>query len=194
MNTRKLIKFTNLEKKIIRSSLKINNTKVSYKNKDEKIDRQKNINKLSEVLDEKYSKKIEESIYNFSKEYTEDNDTPFLLESVYSDKFSEIFNLLINEKSAYLIDAIKTDKIDISKIAMMRPDELNPDKYEKINKKKEIEEHKKSNQATSSVYKCPKCKERKSVITQKQTRSADEPATLYIECKSCGYTTIHDDS
>jgi len=77
---------------------------------------------------------------------------------------------------------------------MMRPDELNPDKYEKINKKKEIEEHKKSNQATSSVYKCTKCKERKSVITQKQTRSADEPATLYIECKSCGYTTIHDDS
>jgi len=204
MNTRKLIKITNLEKKIIRSSLEINKInynslnvyrkEVSYKNKDEKIDRQKNINKLSEVLDEKYSKKIEESIYNFSKEYTEDNETPFLLESVYSDKFNEIFNLLINQKSVYLIDAIKTDKIDSSKIAMMRPDELNPDKYEKINKKKEIEEHKKSNQATSSVFKCPKCKERKSVITQKQTRSADEPATLYIECKSCGYTTIHDDS
>lgn len=197
MNTRKLTKFTNLDKKIIRT-LEINKInykpEVSYKNKDEKIDRQKNINKLSEVLDEKYSKKIEESIYNFSKEYTEDNDTPFLLESVYSDKFNEIFNLLINEKSVYLIEAIKTDKIDSSKIATMRPDELNPDKYEKINKKKEIEEHKKSNQATSSVFKCPKCKERKSVITQKQTRSADEPATLYIECKSCGYTTIHDDS
>jgi len=144
MNTRKLIKSTNLEKKLIRSSLDINyNTlgiygnKVSYKNKDEKIDRQKNINKLSELLNEKYSKKIEESIYNFSKEYTEDNDTPFLLESVYSDKFNEIYNILINEKSAFLIDAIKSDKLDSSKIAMMRPDELNPDKYEKINKKKE---------------------------------------------------------
>ena len=52
---------------------------------------------------------------------------------------------------------------------------------------------KKNNQNTSSAFKCPKCKERNSVITQKQTRQADEPATLYIECKSCGYTTIVDD-
>lgn len=157
------------------------------------MDRQKNIKKISELLDEKYAKKIEESVYNFSKEYTEDNETPFLLESVYSDKFNEIINLLINKKSAFLIQAIKSNKIDASKIANMRPDELNPDKYDKILKKKELEEFKKTNQATSSIYKCPKCKERKSTITQKQTRSADEPATLYIECKSCGYTTILDD-
>lgn len=157
------------------------------------MDRQKNIKKISELLDEKYAKKIEESVYNFSKEYTEDNETPFLLESVYSDKFNEIINLLINKKSAFLIQAIKTNKIDASKIANMRPDELNPDKYDKILKKKELEDFKKNNQATSSIYKCPKCKERKSTITQKQTRSADEPATLYIECKSCGYTTILDD-
>ena len=157
------------------------------------MDRQKNIKKFSELLDEKYAKKIEESVYAFSKEYTEDNETPFLLESVYSDKFNEIYNLLINKKSSFLIQAIKSNKIDPLKIAMMRPDELNPDKYEKILKKKELEEFKKNTQATSSVYKCPKCKERKSEITQKQTRSADEPPTLYIECKSCGYTTIHDD-
>jgi len=157
------------------------------------MDRQKNIKKISELLDKKYAEKIEESVYTFSKDYTEDNETPFLLESVYSDKFNEIFNLLINKKSAFLIKAIKSNKINPLKIAMMRPDELNPDKYEKILKKKELEEFKKSNQATSSVYKCPKCKERKSEITQKQTRSADEPATLYIECKSCGHTTIHDD-
>ena len=157
------------------------------------MNREKNVKKISEILNEKYAKKIEQSIYNFSKEYTEDNETPFLLESVYSDKFNEIYNLLINKKSDYLIKAILSNKIYPLKIAMMRPDELNPDKYENILKKKETEEFKKSTQATSSVYKCPKCKERKSVVIQKQTRSADEPATLYIECKSCGYTTILDD-
>jgi DNA-directed RNA polymerase subunit M/transcription elongation factor TFIIS len=157
------------------------------------MDRQKNINKISELLNEKIGIKIEASVYNFSKEYTEDNETPFLLESVYSDKFNEIYNLLINKKSVFLIEAIKSNKIDPLKIAMMRPDELNPDKYEKIIKRKEIEDYKKSNEATSDVHKCPKCKERKSVVIQKQTRAADEPATLYIECKSCGHTTIHDD-
>jgi len=156
------------------------------------MDRQKNVKKISELLNEKYAKKIEESIYKFAKEYTEDNETPFLLESVYSDKFTEIYNLLNNKKSVYLIEAIKTNKIDPLKIAMMRPNELNPDKYEKILKKKELEEFKKNTQATSSVYKCPKCKEKKSVVTEKQTRSADEPSTLFIECKSCGHTRTLD--
>ena len=159
------------------------------------MERQKNIKKLMDLLVnyDEIAKKIEQSVFNFSKEYTEDNETPFLLESVYSDKFNEIYGLLTNKKSLFLLEAIKAKKIDPLKIAMMRPDELNPDKYEKILKKKEEEEFKKNNQATSSTHKCPKCKERKSTVVQKQTRAADEPPTLYIECKSCGHTTIHDD-
>jgi len=157
------------------------------------MERQNNIKKLSIIISEKIAKTIETSIYNFAKEYSETNETPFLIDSIYSDKFIEIYNLLINKKSIFLIEALKENKIDPSKIAIMRPDELNPNKYEKILKKKEIEEFKKSNQATSSNYKCPKCKEKKVTVTQKQTRAADEPATTFIECKSCGHTTVHDD-
>ena len=157
------------------------------------MERQNNIKKLSAIISEKIAKTIETSIYNFAKEYSETNETPFLIDSIYSDKFTEIYNLLINKKSIFLIEALKENKIDPSKIATMRPDELNPNKYEKILKKKELEEFKKSNQATSSNYKCPKCKEKKVTVTQKQTRAADEPATTFIECKSCGHTTVHDD-
>jgi transcription elongation factor S-II len=157
------------------------------------MERQNNIKKLSTIISEKIAKTIETSIYNFAKEYSETNETPFLIDSIYSDKFTEIYNLLINKKSIFLIEALKENKIDPSKIAIMRPDELNPNKYEKILKKKEIEEFKKSNQATSSNYKCPKCKEKKVTVTQKQTRAADEPATTFIECKSCGHTTTRDD-
>jgi DNA-directed RNA polymerase subunit M/transcription elongation factor TFIIS len=157
------------------------------------MDRQKNVKEFSKILNNKIAKEIEESIFAFAKEYTDTNETPFLIDLVYSDKFNEIIDLLNNKKSTFLVEALKNGKIDGSKIATMRPDELNPDKYEKILKKKEEEEQKKKNQATSSIYKCPKCKEKKVTITQKQTRSADEPATLYIECKSCGHTHIHDD-
>jgi transcription elongation factor S-II len=157
------------------------------------MERQNNIKKLSTIISEKIAKTIETSIYNFAKEYSETNETPFLIDSIYSDKFTEIYNLLINKKSIFLIEALKENKIDPSKIAIMRPDELNPNKYEKILKKKEIEEFKKSNQATSSNYKCPKCKEKKVTVTQKQTRAADEPATTFIECKSCGHTTTQND-
>ena len=157
------------------------------------MNREKNIKTLSVIITEKIAKNIEISIYNFAKEYSEVNETPFLIDSIYLDKFTEIYNLLINKKSIFLIEALKTNKIDPIKIALLKPDELNPNKYEKILKKKELEEFKKSNQATSSNYKCPKCKEKKVTVTQKQTRAADEPATTFIECKSCGHTTVHDD-
>jgi DNA-directed RNA polymerase subunit M/transcription elongation factor TFIIS len=49
-------------------------------------------------------------------------------------------------------------------------------------------------QATQSIEekKCPKCGERKITITEKQTRAADEPSTIYMECNACGYITIND--
>jgi hypothetical protein len=156
------------------------------------MDRENNIKKISELMDIKIGRLIEESVHSFAVLYTKETEMPFLLESIYKDKFLEIINLLLNKKSTYLIRALELEKIDPNKIAFMRPDELNPDKYESILKKKETEDYKKKNQATSSSYKCPKCKERKVSITQKQTRSADEPATLYIECKSCGHVTIDD--
>lgn len=156
------------------------------------MDRENNIKKISELINIKIGRLIEESVHSFAVLYTEETGMPFLLESIYKDKFLEIINLLANKKSTYLIRALELEKIDPKKIAFMRPDELNPDKYESILKKKETEDYKKKNQPTSSSYKCPKCKERKVSITQKQTRSADEPATLYIECKSCGHVTIDD--
>jgi DNA-directed RNA polymerase subunit M/transcription elongation factor TFIIS len=156
------------------------------------MDRENNIKKLSELLKTKIARQIEESIYLFSVAYTEQTEMHFLLDSIYSDKFNEIYNLLVNNKSKFLINALELKKIDPTKIAYMRPDELNPDKYEKIIKKKEIEDFKKKNVPTSSAYKCPKCGERKITITEKQTRAADEPSTIYMECNACGYITIND--
>ena len=155
------------------------------------MDRKNNIKKISKIVKKKIAQQIEESIYLFSVAYTEEADMAFLLESIYSDKFNEIYNLLLNNKFKFLINALESKKIDPTKIAYMRPDELNPNKYEKIIKKKEIEDFKKKNVPTSSAYKCPKCKESKITITQKQTRAADEPATVYMECNVCGYITIN---
>ena len=156
------------------------------------MDRNNKIIKLSELINNKIANSVEESIHSFAIDYTKETGMDFLLDSIYNDKFLEIFNLLINKKSKYLINALEDGSVNPSKIAFMRPDELNPDKYENIMKRKEVENDKNKNQATSSSYKCPKCKEKKVTITQKQTRSADEPATVYIECKSCGHVMVDD--
>ena len=36
-------------------------------------------------------------------------------------------------------------------------------------------------------FQCGKCKKRRTVYFQKQTRSADEPMTTFVSCKECGH-------
>jgi len=91
-----------------------------------------------------------------------------------------------NENNDDLVQAVKTKKIDPATIAGLSPQELNPEKYEKIQKKKDLEEFNKNNQATTDIFKCSKCKNRKCKVSEKQTRAADEPATTFVECTECG--------
>ena len=41
-------------------------------------------------------------------------------------------------------------------------------------------------EASSDLFKCGKCKERRTVFYEMQTRSADEPMTIFITCLNCG--------
>jgi len=145
------------------------------------------IEKLNKIIDKKnIVQKIEQSIYDFTTEYALINDTPYLIEQIYESKAEEIINLL-NNKEIYLLKAIKEGILDVSKIGFMKPSELNPDKYDTIINKKKKEADKINNQATSTIYTCKKCKKNKCQVTQRQTRSADEPATTFVTCMECGY-------
>ena len=97
------------------------------------------------------------------------------------------FFLEILNKNNYLKDSIKDKKIDPSMVCYMGQEEIEPSKYKHIMEKKELEEYRINNQATSNAFKCKKCGERKCQVTQKQTRSGDEPATTYVTCMECGY-------
>ena len=46
-----------------------------------------------------------------------------------------------------------------------------------------------NNMATTDLYKCYKCGERKATSYQMQVRSADEPMTIFVTCLVC-YNTF----
>jgi DNA-directed RNA polymerase subunit M/transcription elongation factor TFIIS len=148
------------------------------------IDEEKSANtikKLEKYIDTKFIKSVEKSILNFSNEYATINETPFLADSIYDTKLEEIITAL--EKSPELIKTLE----DAKNIAFLRPEELNPDNYEKLLKKKEMEEYKKNDIKSSSAFTCSKCKKKKCSVTQKQTRAGDEPATTFVTCLECGH-------
>lgn len=139
---------------------------------------------LEKKFDKKISKTIEESIYEFAETYSETQGTPFLIEQIYQDKADELICQF--ENNSKLIKDIKNGEIDAESIASLKPQELNPEKYEKITKKKELEEYNKNNKASTDIFKCSKCKKRKCTVTEKQVRAGDEPATTFVECQECG--------
>lgn len=150
--------------------------------------RKDTLKSLSKIFNKDISNDIENSIYDFSEEYSNNQGTPFLIEQIYNEKAVELICHFENPKNKSLVDAIKKKIIKGSNVATLKPQELNPEKYEKITKKKELEEYSKNNQASTDIFKCSKCKKRKCSISEKQTRAGDEPATTFVKCLECGHS------
>lgn len=149
--------------------------------------REANINSLSKFLNKKECKLLENEIYDFSQNYTNDfNLTNY--EEVYTHKFNDIYaNLDIDSeiKNSYLLNAIKNNEIDIKSIVNLSPEKLYPDKWKPIVDRMNWIEYKKKNMATTDIFLCKKCNKRKCTFYQLQTRSADEPMTTFVNCLVC---------
>ena len=130
------------------------------------------------------SNEIEKSIYNFSNEYLELNNSPaFLLDKIYNDKADDIINILNNNKNIKTL--INKEIISPEKIAYMRNEDLLPDKYKHILDKQNLQ--KKDISTKKSAFKCKKCTSDEVDISQVQIRSGDEPPSTFISCKKCGH-------
>lgn len=149
-----------------------------------------NIKELTKFVCKKKSTILETSIYNFSINYANDNNAIYLLDSIYETKINDIislFNYDLNNNNLYLINSINNNNININNIVNMKPEELNPTLFENIVKKREMEEYKKNNKIGTNTFTCSKCKLANCLVSQKQTRSSDEPPTTFITCLECGH-------
>lgn len=150
------------------------------------MNRENTINIINKSLNnKKISKQIEENIYKYSLEYINMHNMDNFLEEIYINKTDDILGYL--NLNSYLINSIKENKINPSEIPYLKPEELSPQLYEHIIKKRELEEYKKNHITGSSVFTCSKCNKANCSVTQKQLRSADEPPTTIVKCLECNH-------
>ncbi len=95
------------------------------------------------------------------------------------------FDNLENESD--LINRCIRDEDIFDKIAFMTSEELIPSKYSALKNELDERSKQKIEQKISTLYICPKCKERKSTIDEVQLRSLDEAANIIATCMSCRY-------
>lgn len=155
------------------------------------MNREKIINEINKIFkNNSISKKIETSIYNYSVDYTNTYNMSYLIDNIYNNKSDDILGYL--NYNEFLKSAILENKINPEQLAFLKSEELSPDLYESIIKKRELEEYNKNNVKGSSVFTCSKCKKANCSITQKQMRAADEPPTVIVTCLECGNVQLLD--
>jgi transcription elongation factor S-II len=148
--------------------------------------------KLKDILKtDKYAINLEKGVYNWTlkeasnKKVVKKWDNPFFVQ-IYLDHLRSIY---INLKNDRLIDMINKNEIKSQDIAFMTHQEIYPEKWEELIKSKSIRDKNKFEQnveAATDTFTCRKCKSKKCTYYQMQTRSADEPMTIFVTCIECG--------
>lgn len=145
--------------------------------------------------------KIENGIIEFAMTHIitmiqsskEQSDVINFVANIYQDKLNNICanldqtNTRVDNKT--LLPSLEDGSIDPYLIAFMSPQQLHPQRWFKELKNRHDLEETTNNKKVTDIYKCRKCGDRRSTTTQMQTRSADEPMTIFVTCVTC-YTTF----
>ena len=136
--------------------------------------------KLSEYYSQSEITIIIQAITEYCKDFCNinySNHTNLL--SLILAQINDLYADNHNMKNSISVDNIKS-------YLYKTPQERFPEIWDEIMKKNEFIEDKKNNIYTTDIYECYKCHKRRCTIEIIQTRSADEPATTFVNCIVCG--------
>jgi transcription elongation factor S-II len=105
---------------------------------------------------------------------------------LYLDRLRSIY---INLKNPNLINQIKSGELAPQTVAFMTHQEFNPEQWrECIDRKikRDASKFTVNIEASTDMFTCKKCKSKRCTYYELQTRSADEPATIFVTCLDCG--------
>jgi hypothetical protein len=118
-----------------------------------------------------------------------------VVKEAYHAIFQKVYRNLAPEGSPHsignprLLELVKNRTIPGKDLAGMEPAKLWPEKWQDMEEArimKQIATLEATSEAGTDMFQCRKCKERKCVFTEVQTRSADEPMTTFVCCLVCG--------
>lgn len=147
---------------------------------------------FSKILeDEKLATNLEKGVFNYSikeanikKIVKKWENTQFV--QIYLDRLRTIYSNLKNEN---ILLSIKKKEILPQQFAFMTHQEMNPEHWkELIERKIKRDSFKFTNniEASTDMFTCRKCKSKRCTYYEMQTRSADEPTTVFVTCLDCG--------
>ncbi len=134
---------------------------------------------------------IEKGVYNYAiKEASQRKivkkwENPHFVQ-LYTDRLRSVY---VNMKQPAIIESVKTKEIPAQSVAFMTHQEFNPERWSQLIDKKmkrDASKYTDNTQASTDMFTCKKCRSKRCTYYELQTRSADEPATIFVTCLDCG--------
>ena len=144
------------------------------------------------------SKDLEIGIFNFCIDYATENQFPCswscdMFKELYMAKAKSLYcnlNAKYSIKNKRLLKRLQDKEFMPHDLATLRPENMYPEIWKDIIDRELL--HTKDAYEAQSVamtdrYTCGKCKKNRCSYYEMQTRSADEPMTMFISCLHCGH-------
>tara|TARA_B100001094_G_C18190212_1_gene806641 strand:+ start:4407 stop:4904 length:498 start_codon:yes stop_codon:yes gene_type:complete len=147
---------------------------------------------LNKQLSKKDSEKIEQVIFDYTLQLkTDDQDT--LLDFYFTNAYKIYQNVnphLIGNQN--FKKQIKSKQIDLNNILKIKPWDMYPESWSKLTDEQVKEDtisFTKTPVSNTSQFTCSKCKQNNCSYYEMQTRSSDEPMTIFVSCltEGCGH-------
>lgn len=149
--------------------------------------------KLKQILndDDILSINLEKGIYNYAIKEANNRKIIKKWENPY---FSQLYldrtrSIYFNLKNKDLLNQVLNKEIAPQTLAFMTHQEMNPEHWKVLIEqkiKRDANKFTTNIQASTDMFTCKKCKSKRCTYFELQTRSADEPATIFITCLDCG--------
>lgn len=144
------------------------------------------------------AKDLEIGIYNNCIDYATDHQIPLswaceLFKELYFAKVKNIYSNLsckYSIKNKRLIKRLQEKEFMPHEIAEFRPENMYPELWKDIIDRELMRTkaaYEPQATAMTDRYTCGKCKKNRCSYYELQTRSADEPMTMFITCLHCGH-------
>lgn len=140
------------------------------------------------LKDQKNAKRIIQGIFDFSKNKCMSNSDKQYLDSIFTDRCKNLLNDLNNNNNITakeILKKINNDELDAYSIAFFTPVDMDSKNWEKIVRRIQTSENKLTDLPTVEWKPCKICKGKNYFYRTEQTRSADEPETVFYTCKTC---------